>query len=95
MNQSRQPFGRTLTALMQEQDVGVRELARATQKAAGWGAPNTISLLMRGEYPPTIESMEIIARVLGVSPDYFAEYRMAVKRRALDPKRPPFPGTRP
>lgn len=67
--------------------MGVRELARGTQKVAGWGAPNTVSLLMRGEYPPSIEGMEAIARVLGVNPDYFAEYRMAIKRRELDPKR--------
>ena len=87
MQESRRPFSRTLTTLMQKQDIGVRELSRATRARAGWGAPNTISLLMRGDIPPTIEGMEIIAGVLGISPDYFAEYRMAVRRRALDPKR--------
>lgn len=84
-DRSEEPFPKALSKLMEERKMGVRELARAT-KSRGWGSPTTITFLHQGKMEPTIEAMEQVARALEVRPDYFAEYRMAVRRRQLDPR---------
>ena len=84
-----QPFPDALSDLLIQQDVSLRELSRRTMADGDWGRPSSLSLLMRGEMPPTYEAMERIAKALHVSPRYFAEYRLAETRRRLDPRHVP------
>jgi hypothetical protein len=44
-----------------------------------------INMLANGHDKPSMRAMELIARVCDVQPAYFAEYRLAVAMRALDP----------
>src|SRR5690242_17370074 len=79
------PFPQAVQELLDEQEMSQRELIRKTRKH-GWGSTGTISFLMRGEQPPTVTSMKAIARALGVPAEHFAEYRLAMARRSLNPK---------
>jgi transcriptional regulator with XRE-family HTH domain len=83
---SNDSFPETLARLLLEHDVSLRELSRRTMKANDWGRPSSISLLLNGELRPTLEAMEHIARALSISPDVFAEYRLARARYSLDPE---------
>lgn len=83
--QSTKPFSETLVAILEMSGVSQRELARRTQQRDEWGSPMTVSLLLKEEIRPTIWAMEAIAGALGVSPDTFAEYRLATVRVSLDP----------
>lgn len=76
-------FPEALEALLGEQDVSRRELVRRCRKH-GWGNVATVHYLATGEEPPTIRAMENIATALSVSPNFFAEYRLAMARAALD-----------
>jgi len=42
-------------------------------------------MLANGHDKPSIRAMELIAQACEVDPDYFAEYRLAVAMRELDP----------
>jgi len=44
-----------------------------------------INMLANGHDRPSMRAMELIAQVCAVQPDYFAEYRLAVAMRELDP----------
>jgi transcriptional regulator with XRE-family HTH domain len=83
------PFPEALGELMDEQGIGVNELARATRRH-GWGSAMAISTMKRGLLPPTTDGMEAIARVLGVKPEVFAEYRAEQIRKSLDYRHVPF-----
>lgn len=63
--------------------ISMRELHRRCQ-ANGWGAISTIQKLAVGELRPTAEAMEHIAEALMIPPTYFAEYRLAKARQALN-----------
>lgn len=86
MEPSRKPFAETLSALLEEDDVSIRELARRGQKHSGtsWPSAVSISLLCRGEMEPTIEMMDVIARALQIKPETFAEYRLERARERLN-----------
>jgi transcriptional regulator with XRE-family HTH domain len=45
-----------------------------------------INMLANGHDRPSIRAMELIARACGIDPDYFAEYRLAIAMRELDPE---------
>ena len=47
-------------------------------------SPSTFQKALRGERPLTISLVEAVADTLGVSPEEFHEYRLAVARRQLD-----------
>lgn len=85
MERSRKPLPQTLRALMEEQDVSLREVVRRTKRQSGWGSPHGVSLLLHGELRPTPEAMEHLARAFQVKPEVFAEYRLAMERRRFDP----------
>ena len=78
------PFVEAMQELLEDREMSQRELVRRTRKH-GWGSTGAISLLMHSELAPTIRSMEAIAQALAVPPEYFAEYRLSVARRDLDP----------
>ncbi len=44
-----------------------------------------INMLANGHDKPSMRAMELIAQACGIEPDYFAEYRLAVAMRELDP----------
>lgn len=79
------PFPQAVAELLKEKGWSIRELSRRTKEQDDWGALSTIHLLLRGELRATPEAMEKIASALGVPPEHFAEYRLAVRRRQLDP----------
>jgi transcriptional regulator with XRE-family HTH domain len=67
------PLTETLPALMRAQGVSYRALAAQTQL-----------LDRKGNGLPSRRALELLASAFELSPDYFAEYRLAELRRQLD-----------
>ena len=83
---STKPFGETLRALMDARGITYRELAEETRLVDGKGMTHAyINMLVKGRDKPSVRAMELIAAACGVQPDYFAEYRLTVAMRELDP----------
>jgi transcriptional regulator with XRE-family HTH domain len=83
---STQPFGETLRRLMELRGLTYRALADATRALDGKGMTHAhINMLANGHDRPSLRAMELIAEVCGVQPEHFAEYRLAVAMRELDP----------
>ncbi len=63
-----------------------RGLAEATRELDHKGITHAyINMLANGHDKPSMRAMELIAQACGVDPEYFAEYRLAVAMRELDP----------
>jgi transcriptional regulator with XRE-family HTH domain len=45
-----------------------------------------INMLANGHDRPSVRAMELIAKACGIDPSYFAEYRLAIAMRELDPE---------
>jgi transcriptional regulator with XRE-family HTH domain len=85
--QSEQPFGESLRSLMSERRLTYRGLADAIGTLDERGMTHAhINMLANGHDRPSIRAMELIARACGVDPSYFAEYRLAIAMRELDPE---------
>jgi transcriptional regulator with XRE-family HTH domain len=85
--QSDKPFGESLRSLMRERGLTYRGLAEAIGTLDERGMTHAhINMLANGHDRPSIRAMELIARACGVDPNYFAEYRLAVAMRELDPE---------
>jgi transcriptional regulator with XRE-family HTH domain len=83
---SEQPFGESLRSLMRERGVTYRGLADAIGALDERGMTHAhINMLANGHDRPSIRAMELIAKACGVDPSYFAEYRLAIAMRELDP----------
>jgi transcriptional regulator with XRE-family HTH domain len=83
---SDEPFGDSLRSLMDARGLTFRRLAELTREADGRGMTHAhINMLANGHDRPSLRAMELIAEACGVEPDYFAEYRLAVAMRELDP----------
>ncbi len=83
---STQPFGDALRTLMDERRLSYRALAEATRSIDGQGMTHAhINMLANGHDRPSMRAMELIAQACKVRPDYFAEYRLTVAMRELDP----------
>ena len=83
---SSERFGDALRALMEIRGVSYRELAEATHRIDGRGMTHAhINMLANGHDKPSLRAMELIAEACGVKPEYFAEYRLALAMRELDP----------
>ena len=83
---SNKPFGDALKELMNGDRLTYRELAQRTRKLDGKGMTHAhINMLANGHDRPSTRAMELIAEACGVEPDYFAEYRLALAMRELDP----------
>ena len=83
---SDKPFGDALRDLMQAQGLSYRALAGATRALDGKGITHAhINMLANGHDKPSIRAIELISQACSVSPDYFAEYRLAMAQRELDP----------
>jgi transcriptional regulator with XRE-family HTH domain len=63
-----------------------RRLAEAIRELDSKGLTHAhINMLANGHDKPSMRAMELIAQACEVDPDYFAEYRLAVAMRELDP----------
>jgi len=83
---SERPFGDALRALMEARGLTYRGLAEAIRELDGKGLTHAyINMLANGHDKPSMRAMELIAKACEVDPDYFAEYRLAVAMRELDP----------
>jgi transcriptional regulator with XRE-family HTH domain len=83
---STEPFGKALRALMDACGLSYRGLADAIGKIDKQGITHAhLNMLANGHDKPSLRAMELIARACSVSPEYFAEYRLAVAMRELDP----------
>jgi transcriptional regulator with XRE-family HTH domain len=83
---SSQPFGEALRALMESRGLTYRGLAQAIREIDDRGLTHAhINMLANGHDKPSLRAMELIAEACGVEPEYFAEYRLALAMRELDP----------
>jgi transcriptional regulator with XRE-family HTH domain len=86
--ESRKPFPEAVFELLSEREMSQRELARRAQaKSGGFPHITTLNSVLLGEVEPSINMMEAVAKGFNLSPNYFAEYRLAVARDRLDPNR--------
>lgn len=81
------PMAESLADLLDEREISMRELARICDRDYGWGSPTWLSKIMAGDYDPSLEGMEILAKALHVKPQIWPEYRMAAWRHKLNPRR--------
>jgi transcriptional regulator with XRE-family HTH domain len=83
---SQRPFGEALRDLMGSRGFSYRGLAEAIRKIDEQGITHAhLNMLANGHDKPSLRVMELVARACSVSPNYFAEYRLALAMRALDP----------
>jgi transcriptional regulator with XRE-family HTH domain len=83
---STQPFGEALRDLMEARGLSYRGLAEEIRRIDPQGITHAhLNMLANGHDKPSMRAMELIAGACAVSPDYFAEYRLAVAMRELDP----------
>lgn len=81
-----EPFGEALRALMDVRGLTYRGLAEAIREIDDKGMTHAhLNMLANGHDKPSMRAMELIARACGVDPDYFAEYRLNMAMRQLDP----------
>ena len=80
------PFGEALRALMESRGLTYRGLAEEIRELDGKGITHAhLNMLANGHDKPSMRVMELIARACSISPEYFAEYRLAIAMRELDP----------
>ena len=83
---SNKRFGDALRELMQARAMTYRSLAAATREIDGKGLTHAhINMLANGHDKPSMRAMELIAQACDADATYFAEYRLAVAMRELDP----------
>jgi transcriptional regulator with XRE-family HTH domain len=92
-----EPITVTLRRLTAAAGLTYRALAQRTREfdQRGRGVTHSyIAGLASGKEQPSPRSVELIARALDVTPDVFGEYRLAILRHELDPKRSGFGAAR-
>jgi transcriptional regulator with XRE-family HTH domain len=71
---------------MDQHDLSYRGLAEATRSLDARGMTHAyLNMLANGHDKPSLRAMELIAQACHVQPEYFAQYRLAVAMRELDP----------
>jgi transcriptional regulator with XRE-family HTH domain len=84
---SNKRFGDALRDIMRERGFTYRSLSAATRALDGKGVTHAhINMLANGHDKPSMRAMELIAQACGVEPEHFAEYRLALAMRELDPE---------
>jgi hypothetical protein len=87
--ESAKPFPAALRDLLEERELSQRGLSKLIEDKARnkreYLSLYSVNYLIQGRLAPTMRSTEAIARALSIDPNYFAEYRLEVARRALDP----------
>jgi transcriptional regulator with XRE-family HTH domain len=85
-DESTEPFGQALRALMDARGLSYRGLADAIRKFDEQGITHAhLNMLANGHDKPSMRAMELIASACEVPPGYFAEWRLAAAMRELDP----------
>jgi transcriptional regulator with XRE-family HTH domain len=83
---STKPFGEALRALMDARGLSYRGLAEAIRQTDEQGITHAhLNMLANGHDKPSLRAMELVALACSVPPEHFAEYRLAVAMRELDP----------
>lgn len=83
---SNKPFVETMQHLLEMEGISQRELTKRAQ-AKGWKRQHSVMhSMLTGQSAILPEHMEMIARVLFIEPQTFAEYRMWEQRRRFDPE---------
>jgi transcriptional regulator with XRE-family HTH domain len=86
MVNSNEPFGKALRQLMEEQQLSYRRLADAIGRLDERGITHAhLNMLANGHDKPSIRAIDLISRACSIPPEYFAEYRLAMAQRELDP----------
>jgi len=81
-----EPFGDALRELMAARGLTYRQLSHRTRELDERGLTHAhINMLANGHDRPSMRAMELIAHGCDIEPDYFAEYRLALAMRELDP----------
>ena len=71
---------------MEARGLSYRGLADAIGRLDDRGMTHAhLNMLANGHDKPSIRAIELISSACDVSPDYFAEYRLAMAMRELDP----------
>ena len=87
LKNSKKHFGDALRDLMPPRGLTYRSLAAATRELDGKGLTHAhINMLANGHDKPSMRAMQLIASACSVAPEHFAEYRLAVAMRELDPE---------
>ena len=72
---------------MDRRGLSYRALAEAIRRFDAKGFSHAhLNMLANGHEKPSMRARELIAAACSVSPDYFAEYRLEVAMRELDPE---------
>lgn len=82
---SSRPFPETLKALMDLEGLSQRELTERLKRHGFGRAHSVLHRIYVGDGEPSPELMEGLGRVFKVSPEMFAEYRLAEARRHFEP----------
>jgi transcriptional regulator with XRE-family HTH domain len=83
---STSPFGEALRQLMRSQGLSYRELSERTRRIDDRGMTHAhINMLANGREKPSVRAMELLAQALQVPPSHFAEHRLSMAMRELDP----------
>lgn len=77
--QTQLPLNDEVARLLAERSISQRTLANELGVSQGW-----LSRALRGERPFPPELIEATAKLLGVQPSHFIEYRRAAVIRAID-----------
>jgi transcriptional regulator with XRE-family HTH domain len=71
---------------MQARGLSYRALADSIRRIDSKGITHAhLNMLANGHDKPSMRAMELIARACSVPPEYFAEYRLSIAMRELDP----------
>lgn len=83
-----QPFGKALIPLLREHDEFLTGIQNVNLRAVAAALDNvhyeTLRKAIAGERLPSLRLIEQVAELVGVKPDYFAEYQLALARRDFD-----------
>lgn len=88
---SDRPFQEAFADLRARVGISLRQLARLSQQAdpAGKGlSAGHLARLEKGGERPSTAAIALLAELLGVDPEYFAEYRLSRARDRLDDRGP-------
>ena len=89
--ETRAPFARALSELKAEHGLSFSELTRRTEERDPTGcglSAGHLSRLCNAIDLPSPATMALLAESFGLSPRYFAEYRLAEARAAFDERGP-------
>jgi transcriptional regulator with XRE-family HTH domain len=83
---STKPFKKAVRELKNARGLTYRDIVEQSRKLDGKGITRSyLNVLINDHERPSTRAIDLIAQGCGVQPDYFAEYRLGMARRKLDP----------